>query len=162
MSYKIGIDVKKLAYLDQLRAFDTVARDPRGHAVSIAYIAADNSVKPTKTAAEVAFFPVDNLPELAYDHQDIIQLGRDRLILEVNHTNLIKTLLPPLFTMADIQAAYEAVFGRELDKRNFQKKFFKLNQVTATGKFKYNANSRPAKLYKFNTSTINQLSNNLD
>ncbi|MDR2524082.1 MAG: NUDIX hydrolase [Candidatus Nomurabacteria bacterium] len=159
---KTGIDVHALRYLEQSQVFDVVARDPRGHAVSVAYIAANYETETPFNADEVAFFPVDDLPELAYDHQHIIDFGRGVLIDKINSTNLIRAFLSDLFTMSDLQSAYEAVLGHLLDKRNFQKKFFRLNQIIDTGKLRHNTNSRPAKLYKFKTKTIDPLINDLD
>jgi 8-oxo-dGTP diphosphatase len=159
---KIDIDTCDIPFIDQLRTFDAVGRDPRGHAVSISYVAAGHAIQSPKTAHETAFFPVDNLPEIAYDHAEVIAFGRQRLVNEIRHTSLIKVFLPPLFTMSELQKAYEAILGQKLDKRNFQKKFFKLDQLIKTDKMKYHANSRPATLYKFSNDLVEKLSDNFD
>jgi 8-oxo-dGTP diphosphatase len=155
--HKIGVSIYDAIYIDQLHVFDAVARDPRGHAVSISYIGADDAIKIPKTPAEAALFPVDELPDVVFGHDEIIQFGREKLIAKIDHTNLIKAFLPPLFTMSDLRKAYEAVLGRSLDKRNFRKQIAKQNQVADTGKTKHNTNSRPAKLYKFRTGTIDRI-----
>lgn len=159
MSYKINIDTNDLPFLGQLHTFDAVKRDPRGHAVSIVYFATSYDTKSTKTAAEVAFFAVDDLPKLVYDHQEIITFARKKLINELTHTDIAKTLLPPLFTMSDLQKVYEAVFGKKLDKRNFQKRLFRVSDIIDTGKLRHNVNSRPAKLYHFKTGAIRHFTN---
>jgi 8-oxo-dGTP diphosphatase len=162
IDYKTGISVSKLPFTDQLHTFDAVARDPRGHAVSITYLSAGHDIKSPKTAAEIAWFPADQLPAVAFDHHTVGGFGRERLVAKALHSNIVKVLLPPLFTMSELQQAYEAILGRPLDKRNFQKKFFRLDQVVKTDKLKHNTNSRPARLYKFKTATIDQLADNLD
>src|SRR4051794_13315731 len=72
---KAGIKITGLQYVEQLFTFDTVARDPRGHAVSVSYMGLLRSAQPaiSKTTQNPRFFPVDQLPKLAYDHDDIIK-----------------------------------------------------------------------------------------
>jgi 8-oxo-dGTP diphosphatase len=154
---KTGVSVTKdLSYIEQLYTFDTVARDPRGHAVSVTYMGCGREVTPRDNDG-VAFFPVKNLPELAYDHADIIRYAHERLISKLSYTNAVYAFLPPTFTLAELQVSYEAIFGYELDKRNFRKKFLSLNLIHETGKMKRDGAHRPAKLYSFNQQSLASL-----
>lgn len=163
VAYKAGIDVEKdLSYIEQLYTFDTVARDPRGHAVSITYMGCGRDITPTGGQSPIEFFPVNSLPQTAYDHTAIIEYARDRLVAKLTYTNAVYAFLPPLFTMAQLQSAYEAIFDHELDKRNFRKKFLSLGLISETGEMLREGAHRPARLYKFVSSTLESLTRSFD
>lgn len=160
---KAGIDVLgDLSYVEQLYTFDTVARDPRGHAVSVTYMGCGRDIAVHSPESEVAFFPVSNLPNLAYDHGDIITYAHNRLISKLTYTNAVYAFLPKTFTLTELQSAYEAIFGRELDKRNFRKKFLGLGLTSETGEMKRDGAYRPARLHTFNSQTLESLSRSFD
>ncbi|HSX33593.1 MAG TPA: NUDIX domain-containing protein [Candidatus Saccharimonadales bacterium] len=153
---KAGIDSQKLDFVRQLHATDTVARDPRGHAVSITYLGLGRDLSPSASSSteNPQFFAVDNLPRLAFDHADIIAHARDYLKTEAAHTNLPFALLPPSFTLTQLQTAYELLLGQTLDKRNFRKKLTSLDLVKATDDFQKDGAHRPARLYRFTHPTL--------
>lgn len=154
---KTGVALSSLAHVEQLYTFDTVARDPRGHAVSVAYMACGQDIAVSGGSDEAVFYPVDSLPELAYDHVEIIRYARERLSHKLGYTNAAFSLLPAKFTLSQLQLAYEAVLGRALDKRNFRKKFLSLNLISETGDSWRDGAHRPAKLYAFNTPSLETL-----
>ena len=163
VEYKSGINViNDLSYIEQLYTFDTVARDPRGHAVSVTYMGAGRDLVPTSDDGSAAFFPVDNLPEIAYDHKDIIQYAHERLISKLTYTNAVYAFLPPRFSLAELQTAYEAIFGHELDKRNFRKKFLSLGLTEETEEMRREGAHRPARLHRFTSDTLVVLSRSFD
>lgn len=163
VSQKAGIDIEKdLRYIEQLYTFDTVARDPRGHAVSVTYMGCGRDITPRDAGSNVAFLDVDNLPDLAYDHANIIQYARERLIAKLTYTNVVSAFLEKRFTLTQLQSAYEIIFGREFDKRNFRKKFLSLNLIHETNELWRDGAHRPAKLYKFNNETLESLSRSFD
>ncbi len=162
---KGGLDVPKLDYVEQLYTFDTVARDPRGHCISVTYMGLGKSLIPkaSHTTENPQFFPVNNLPKnLAYDHDEIINYAHKRLQSKIISTNVAFALLPKLFTLSQLQSAYEAVLCRELDKRNFRKKFLNLELAKPTNEFHMEGAHRPAKLYKFKASRLESLSTKFD
>lgn len=160
---KAGIDIDtQLAYIEQLYTFDTVARDPRGHAVSVTYMGTGREIQPTGGDERVEFFPVDRMPKLAYDHEDIIRYARERLSAKLTYTNAVSGLLDKKFTLSQLQTAYEAVIGRELDKRNFRKKFLSLGLIHETPDVWREGAHRPAKLYAFNNESLEVLSRSFD
>ena len=162
---KTGVIVDKLHVLEQLYTFDTIDRDPRGHAITVAYLGLTRNVTPlagSKTE-NPQFFPIDDLPaNLAYDHDEIIQYAADRLKSKITYTNAIFALLPKLFTFAQLQSAYEAILGKRLDKRNFRKKFLSLELIRETEEYLREGAHRPAKLFRFNQQNIEYLSRTFD
>lgn len=160
---KAGVDTEKdLNYIEQLYTFDTVDRDPRGHAVSVTYMGCGRDITPRDGDSHAVFMPVSDLPELAYDHAAIIRYAHERLISKLGYTNAVAAFLPKAFTLSQLQGAYEAIFGRELDKRNFRKKFLSLGLIHETGDMWRDGAHRPAKLYAFNSQTLETLSRSFD
>jgi 8-oxo-dGTP diphosphatase len=156
----VAIDTD-LRYVEQLYTFDTVARDPRGHAVSVTYTGYGREITP-RADETIGFFPVKHLPELAYDHASIVAYAHERLISKLSYTNAVYAFLPPTFTLAELQSAYEAIFGYALDKRNFRKKFLSLNLIHETTEMKRTGAHRPARLYAFNAQTLESLPRSFD
>jgi 8-oxo-dGTP diphosphatase len=160
----VRVDLQKdVKYIEQLYTFDTIARDPRGHAVSVVYMACGLAITPSLSAQEhVQFFPIDQLPQIAYDHSTIIKQAHERMKAKVMYTNAVFALLPDLFTLTQLQTAYEAILGRQLDKRNFRKKFLMLNLITGTDQKHIEGAHRPAQLFKFNQQTLQTLTRSFD
>ncbi len=160
---KAGINIRNdLSYIEQLYTFDTVARDPRGHAVSVTYMGCGREVSPNQARSTVSFFPIDALPPMAYDHADIITYARERLIAKITYTNAVYAFLPQYFSLTELQSAYEAVFGYELDKRNFRKKFLTLGLTEETDQMRREGAHRPARLHRFTSDTLQTLSRSFE
>jgi 8-oxo-dGTP diphosphatase len=161
---KAGVRINDLRLVEQLYTFDTVARDPRGHAVSVTYMGLGKDLVPEagRSTQNPQFFPVSDLPDLAYDHAHIIKYAHERLQSKISYTNAIYALIDPFFTLSELQAAYEAVFCRELDKRNFRKKFLSLDLIHPTSEMKRTGPHRPARLYAFNSDKLQSLSRSFD
>ncbi len=159
LNAKVGISIKDLNHVEQLYAFDLVGRDPRGHAVSITYMALGNSItlKTSKDTQTPTFYPVKDLWDLAFDHEDIVAFAHDRLKSLVATTSAIFALLPEHFTLTQLQLAYEAILGKKLDKRNFRKKFLAFDIVVSTGQHFKDGAHRPALLYRFKQRVVQPL-----
>lgn len=139
-------------YLEQLYTFGEAQRDPTGHTVSVAYFAL---VPPGITAlrqgekyADVGWFPVHSLPTLAYDHNAIADYALRRLQAKLGYTNIVYSLLPDEFTLADLQELYEVILREQLDRRNFRRKILALGLLKPLPKTRRGAH-RPATLYAF-------------
>lgn len=160
---KVGLSLEsQLGYLEQLYTFDTVARDPRGHAVSVTYMGCGRDIALGDAEQKTAWYPVDRLPNLAYDHEKIVIYARERLAAKLAYTNAAMGLLDQKFTLSHLQTAYEAVLGRLLDKRNFRKKFLSLNLIHETPDMWRGGAHRPAKLYAFNSTSLEVLARSFD
>lgn len=161
---KAGLKVKDLPMIEQLFTFDTVARDPRGHAVSVSYLGLGKDLKLylSQTSQNPQFFPVNKLPKLMFDHDEIISYAHQRLKNKITYTNAVFALLPELFTLTQLQASYEAVLEQKLDKRNFRKKFLSLDLVEKTDKYYQEGAHRPASLYRFKQQKLQVLMRNFE
>ena len=152
LNAKAGLSLSRLGYLEQIYTFDTVARDPRGHALSITFMGLGRALTPkaSQQTHSPVFFPVQDLPDdLAFDHGQIIKFALDKLKSKITHTNAVSALLPKMFTLSQAQTAYEKVLNRKLDKRNFRKKFMSLGLALPTSEHHMDGAHRPARLYKF-------------
>ncbi len=139
-------------YLEQLYTFGEINRDPFGRVVSVAYFALMPTkgvkLKTSKEYKDVKWFEVKELPNLAYDHKNMVNLAVKRLQAKLEYTNIVFSLLPKEFALSELQLIYEIILDKKLDKRNFRKKILSLNLLEKTEKKSKGAN-RPAQLYKF-------------
>lgn len=140
-------------YLEQLYSFGDPNRDPRGWVITIAYyalISSDNlNILASTDAKDVKWFSVNKLPELAFDHDKILQTALNRLRAKLEYTNVALELLPKKFTLTQLQNTHEIILGKSLDKRNFRKRILSLNIVEPDEEFKRDGSHRPARLYTF-------------
>ena len=105
-------------------------------------------LRPAAEADEVAWFSLDALPSLAFDHDEIVRVAQRRLSAKLNYSNIAFQFLPETFTLRDVQNVYEIIRHRPLDKRNFRKQVLTQNQIEETGEERRNGNHRPARLYR--------------
>jgi hypothetical protein len=152
---KVGLDIDTdLGFFEQLVTVDTVARDPRGHAVSVVYVGCGYQFDLASASQVCRFWPVTALPKTAFDHEKIIEYARSRLASKLGYSNAVSGLLAKEFTLTQLQVAYEAVLGWALDKRNFRKKILSLGMIVETGGRWAEGAHRPAKLYRFTSSNL--------
>ena len=140
-------------FLEQLYTFGAVDRDPRTRVISVAYYALlpEPSIAPRAgtDAAEAQWWPVDELPPLAFDHGQILELALTRLRAKLGYTSVAYALLAPEFTLTELQTVYEIILGRELDKRNFRKKMLSTELLEGLDKQRRGGAHRPAQLFSF-------------
>ena len=140
-------------YLEQLFTFGELKRDPRERVISVAYFAlvrrADHLPAASTDAAEAAWFELENIPALAFDHAEILKTALERLRGKIRWQPVGFELLPKKFTLSQLQALYEAILGRELDKRNFRKKLIALDLLVALDESTTASSRRPAQLFRF-------------
>jgi 8-oxo-dGTP diphosphatase len=140
-------------YLEQLYTFGAIHRDPRERVISVAYFAlvrrADHVPVGDTDAAEAAWFPMDEVPALAFDHAEILQAALERLRGKIRWQPVGFELLPKKFTLGQFQSLYEAILGRDLDKRNFRKKLAALDLLVPLDETTTATSRRPAQLYRF-------------
>jgi 8-oxo-dGTP diphosphatase len=138
-------------YLEQVAAVGTPDRDTRERVITIVYVglvAGDkHPARAAGSATEVRWFDVKDLPPLAFDHADLLQLGLEHLRRRVGEAPVCFELLPEAFTLSELQALTEAILGRALDRRNFRRK--ELDLVTPVKGMHREGAHRPAQLYRF-------------
>jgi 8-oxo-dGTP diphosphatase len=148
-------------FLEQLYTFGIVERDPRERVVSVAYYAlvklSDHQAKAATDAANAQWFPVSQLPKLAFDHAEIVALALARLQSKVRYQPIGFELLPPKFTLSDLQHLYEAILGAELDKRNFRKKVLGFGLLVPLNETQMAGRHRPAQLFRFDADKYEKL-----
>jgi 8-oxo-dGTP diphosphatase len=148
-------------YLEQLYTFGALDRDPRERVVTVAYYAlaklGDHAVRAATDAMGVGWFGLGELPKLAFDHAQIVDAARDRLRGKVRYAPIGFELLPPRFSLTQLQRLYELALGKPLDKRNFRKKILALDLVIATDELEQNVRHRAARLYRFDRRKYEKL-----
>jgi len=147
-------------YLEQLYTFGAPQRDPRGRVISVAYFALVKPSAHVLTAATDAtragWFPLRQLPALAFDHAEITSVALRRLRAKVRYEPVGFELLPPKFTLSQLQSLYETSLERTLDKRNFRKKALSMGMIVELEELRQGI-GRAARLYRFDTSRYRQL-----
>jgi 8-oxo-dGTP diphosphatase len=146
-------------YLEQLYSFGKPDRDPRGRVITVAYfalISADRTLKAGTDAAEAAWFPMDDLPPLAFDHATILNYALERLRNKLEYTTVGFQLLPAKFTLTELQEVYSAILGKKLDKRNFRRKMSILKILKPLPEYR-RGGQRPAQLYRFVAARFEKL-----
>lgn len=151
----------KDVFLEQLYTFGTVGRDPRERVVSVAYYAlvrqGATRLQAATDADEAAWFEAGNPPPLAFDHARILDTALTRLRGKLRYEPVGFELLPPKFTLSQLQHLYEAVLGVELDKRNFRKKILSFELLTPLKETFSAGRQRPAQLFRFDAVRYERL-----
>lgn len=142
----------KGVYLEQLYTFGTPDRDPRERVITVAYYAlvpTDRmAIRAASDAEGISWFGMDELPELAFDHDRILDMAYRRLRDKLDYSTIAFQFMPKEFTLSELQQVYEQILRESLDKRNFRKRILGLGVVTETGAEKKSGAHRPAKLYR--------------
>lgn len=140
-------------FLDQVAAVGTPGRDPRGHTITVLWVALApgdrGPLAASGDAAAVQWFDVANLPPLAFDHAALLELALGHLRRRIDETPVCFELLPQTFTLSELQAVSEAILGRSLDRRNFRRQVLDLGLVEPTAGTRLLGAHRPAQLYRF-------------
>lgn len=136
------------AYVEQLYSFGEPRRDPRGRVVSVAYLALIPRGRALRRASDAQWRPMDRLPPLAFDHREVLDYALQRLRNKLDYTTAGFQLLSPKFTLPELQAVYESILDRKLDKRNFRKKMDLLGILKPLREWR-GTGRKPARLYVF-------------
>lgn len=143
----------KNVFLEQLYTFGEPDRDPREHVVSVAHYAlvnlGDHRLEAATDAEEAAWFSPDDIPDLAFDHDTILEIAIERLRGKVRYQPIGFELLPPKFTLTQLQKLYETVLEQPIDKRNFRKKILKMEILQELDEVETDVARRAARLYRF-------------
>lgn len=147
-------------YLEQLYTFGNLQRDPRTRVITVAYFALVSADKLSPQAAsdaeDVGWFSIYDLPELAFDHADILDYALTRLRYKLEYSAVGFQLLPDQFTLRELQDTYEIVLGAKLDKGNFRSKLRKTNVVEMVDGYR-DTGGRPARLYRFREDAVAEI-----
>ena len=144
----------KNVFLEQLYTFSSPERDPREHVITVAYYGltnlADHKIHASTDASNAAWFRIDDIPTLAFDHDQILTTARKRLQGKTSYQPIGLELLPEKFPLRMLQSVYEKILDRVLDKRNFRKKILRMGILQELNEIETDVSHRAARLYRFN------------
>ena len=143
-------------HIEQLYTFGTIDRDPRGRMVTVAYVAlvpAPLALHAGTDASEAQWKSMYALPEMAFDHEEIVTYALRRLRYKLEYTAVGFRMLPKTFTLSQLQRAYETILGERLDKRNFRRRILQAGVIEETGEMQ-TGDGRPAKLYRYREDAV--------
>ncbi len=145
----------KVNYLEQLYTFGKPKRDPRNRVISVAYyglVMRDQfELHATTDAEDAQWYGINDLPELAFDHDVILDMAMQRLRGKIAYEPIGFELLNEKFPFSDLHKLYEAVLGVQLDRRNFKKKILQLDVLEELDeKMPIEGKGRPGSLFRFN------------
>jgi len=150
------VDVRELAHLEQLTTLSDPGRNPLDWELANAYL----GLVPTDVDPEVpddtTWHPVSRLPELAFDHREIVLAGRERLRAKLSYTNIAFALAPPVFSISELRELYVAALGHEVSATNLQRVLLRRGVLEPTGQRREpgRAGGRPAALYRFRSRRL--------
>ncbi|SEM14921.1 8-oxo-dGTP diphosphatase [bacterium A37T11] len=142
-------------YMEQLYTFGDLQRHPQGRVITVAYYAmlrleGLTSLKPgTDYVRQAVWHPLNKLPDLAFDHHNIIEKSISKIRKKISYSPIAFELLPEKFTLTQLQQLYEAIWDKKLDKRNFRKKMLNYNILKELDEKQRGVAFRAAKFYRF-------------
>ena len=146
-------------YMQQVGAFGSVNRDSGDRVVSVAYFAwvEVSDVNDELTHQNSAYWEsINEMPPLLFDHRDMVERALNCLRALLHSQPVGFRLLPPLFTLSQLQQLYEAILGKQLDKRNFRKRINEMNYIEKTDLIDKLSSKRGAALFQFNQQLYEQ------
>ncbi|WP_016953948.1 NUDIX hydrolase [Catenovulum agarivorans] len=148
-------------HLDQLATFGNVKRYPYHRIITVAYYAFvrkdEVNIVHGDNTHEVAWFDVKKLPDLIFDHKEIIVASLAHLKYKVRHEPIGFSLLPEKFTLFQLQEIYEAILDTKLDKPNFRRKIQKMNLLINCKEKQQDVAHRAAALFRFDINVYEKL-----
>lgn len=147
------------AFIQQFHTFSNPLRDPRERVITIAFYALVRiqEVKGGDDATSARWFPLDEIPALAFDHDHMLRMATQRLRQEIHFHPIGFELLPQKFTLRELQSLYEAILGITFDRRNFAKKMLHLEILNELDETIWPTPKREAKLFSFNAGKYEEL-----
>lgn len=142
-------------YMEQFYTFGELGRHPQGRIITVAYFAmirlqGNKELQPiTNSAKKASWVSIKDIPELAFDHQQIFEKGFEKIKNKISYQPLAFELLPEKFTLTQLQNLYEVILNKKLDKRNFRKKILAYDILKELDEKQKGVSYRAAKLYKF-------------
>lgn len=146
-------------YVEQFHTFSDPNRDPRERVISIAYYALCKiqEVQGGDDASKAQWFAMDEIPQLAFDHDCILRMALTKLREQIHFSPIGFELLPQKFTMKQLQMLYEAILHVRFDRANFAKKMLHFNLLNKLDESVWPTAKREANLYSFNVDSYNEL-----
>ncbi|MCP4161076.1 MAG: NUDIX hydrolase [Deltaproteobacteria bacterium] len=140
-------------FLEQLYTFSEPDRDPREQVISVSFYGlvnlSEHNLRASTDARNAAWFEPNDIPELAFDHEMILNVADERLKGKIRYQPIGFELLPKKFPLRMLQQLYEKILDRKLDKRNFRKKIMGMAILKELDEIEKDVSHRAARLYEF-------------
>lgn len=151
----------KDAFIEQFHTFSEPKRDPRERVITIAYyaIVRKQDVKGGDDAANAKWFDIDEIPQLAFDHDRILRVATRFLHERIHFKPIGFELLPEKFTLKELQILYEAILDVHFDRRNFAKKMIHTKLIEQLDETVWPTPKRKAYLFRFNKDKYDEMKN---
>jgi ADP-ribose pyrophosphatase YjhB (NUDIX family) len=150
------VDVREVAHLEQLETCSDPRRHPERRVIATAYLGLVPMGVDPDVPADTAWHPVNDLPKLAFDHEEIALAGRERVRAKLSYTNIGFALAPPAFTIAELRRVYRAALEHDVSATNLQRVLLRRQVLEPTGELRSpgRAGGRPAAVYRFRTRNL--------
>ncbi|MEW6303526.1 MAG: NUDIX domain-containing protein [Verrucomicrobiota bacterium] len=140
-------------FLEQLYTFGEPKRDPRERVISVAYYSLvflkEHTIRAASDALNACWFPIHDLPALAFDHPKIMSMAIKRLQGKVVYAPVIFSLLPPKFRLNQLRRVYEIILEHPIDAKAFRKHILSMGILTQLDEVDKTEPGPPAPLYRF-------------
>ena len=146
-------------FMEQVGTFGDIKRDPGERVISVAYYALVNVNEYDRSLVQqhnAYWIKIDELPPLIFDHPEMIAKARELMKHQASDNPISFNLLPELFTLTQLQNLYEAIYGEQMDKRNFRKRIKEMDFIEKTDLMDKTSSKRGAYLYRFNKRVYNE------
>ncbi|HEY7794245.1 MAG TPA: NUDIX domain-containing protein [Gaiellaceae bacterium] len=150
------VDVRDLAHLEQLGSWSAIDRVPGRRELATAFLGILPSDVDPALPDDTGWHAVADLPELAFDHGEIVLAGRERLRGKLSYTNVGFALAPPEFTLSELRGLYAAALGHDLSATNLKRVLLRRDVLEPTGSRREpgRAGGRPAEVYRFRSREL--------
>ncbi|MFL5916395.1 MAG: NUDIX hydrolase [Gaiellaceae bacterium] len=150
------VDVRELSHLEQLETRSDPHRNPALRELATGYLGLVPDGLDPEVPDDTRWHPLDELPELAYDHEELLLSARERLRAKLSYTNLGFALAPPSFTLAELRDLYAAALGHPLSATNLQRVLLRRELLEETGERRRygSGGGRPAAIYRFRSRRL--------
>jgi ADP-ribose pyrophosphatase YjhB (NUDIX family) len=150
------VDVRELSHLEQLVTLSDPERHPNAWVLGTAYLGLVPEHIDPAVPDDTDWHPVGDLPTLAFDHDEIVLAGRERLRAKLSYTNIGFALAPPAFTISELRVIYQAALGHDVSATNLQRVLLRRRLLEPTGEARPPGRSggRPAAMFRFQTGEL--------
>jgi ADP-ribose pyrophosphatase YjhB (NUDIX family) len=150
------VDVRELSHLEQLITLSDPDRHPDAWVLGTAYLGLVPEHIDPAVPDDTDWHPVGDLPALAFDHDEIVLAGRERLRAKLSYTNIGFALAPPAFTISELRTIYQAALGHDVSATNLQRVLLRRRLLEPTGEARPPGRSggRPAAMFRFRSGEL--------
>lgn len=147
--------------IKQFKSFGKVDRSPVMRMVAVAFIGIIDSkrvnvLRETRNTSNADWFPIDKIPPLGFDHEEILHDALLQLQKDIVKSNILRSLFPEGVTLPELQMTYEAILNKKFDRRNFRKRILSLDLLEDTNRLGKFGGNKPAKIYEFKKIVVDK------